>query len=107
MRRGLKIYFPGRSDMANADVAKTELGIDLPAHEASYAGFVALAENVAVHVINIMLMLVLWGIEGHPFVALIGFFLNLAASAAGVATGTAWRLPAGVFVLLGVLCILL
>jgi hypothetical protein len=96
-----------QADMAHANLAKTEIGIDLPAHEASYAGFVTLAENVAVHVINIILLLVLWGVEGHPFVALIGFFLNIAASAAGIATGSGWRLPAGVFVLLGVLCILL
>ncbi len=93
--------------MENAGLAKTELGIDLPAHEASYSGFVSLAETVTVHVLNIVLMLVLWGIEGHPFVALFGFFLNIAATAVSVATGMGWRLPAGVFVLLGALCILL
>ena len=92
--------------MANADVAKTELGIDLPAHEASYAGFVTMSENVAVVVVNILLLLVLWGLKGHPYLALVGFFLNLGASAAGIATGTGWRIPAAVFVLLGALCIL-
>lgn len=93
--------------MDNAGVAKTEYGIDLPAHEASYAGFVSLAETTTVHILNIVLMLILWGIEGHPFVALFGFFLNLVATAISVATGMGWRLPAGVFVLLGALCILL
>jgi hypothetical protein len=93
--------------MENAGVAKTEIGIDLPAHQASYASFVSLAEVVTVHVLSIILLLVLWGIEGHPWVALLGFFINIAAAAAAVPTGLGWRLPAGVFVLLGVLCILL
>jgi hypothetical protein len=92
--------------MEHAGVAKTEIGIDLPAHQASYASFVSLAEIVTVHVLNIMLLLVLWGLEGHPFIALLGFFLNIAATAAAAPTGLGWRLPAGVFVLLGLLCIL-
>jgi len=93
--------------MDNAGVVKSDLGVDLSAHEQTYAGFVALTENVTVHIINIILLLVLWGIEGHPFVALLGFLLNIAASAASAALGLSWRLPAAVFVLLGALCILL
>ncbi len=93
--------------MENAGVSKSDLGVDLPAHEATYSGFISLTENVTVHVLNIVLLLVLWGIEGHPFVALLGFILNIAASAASAAMGLGWRLSAGVFVLLGVLCILL
>ena len=93
--------------MDNAGVVKGDLGVDLPAHEATYAGFIALTENVTVHIINIVLLLLIWGIEGHPFVALFGFFLNIAASAASFAMGLGWRLPAAVFVLLGVLAILL
>ena len=36
----------------------------------------------------------LWGLEGHPFVALIGFILNIAATALGGVTGLGWRLTA-------------
>ena len=93
--------------MDNAGVAKSDLGVDLPAHEATYAGFVSLTENVTVHVVNIVLLLLIWGIEGHPYVALFGFLLNIAASAASGMMGLGWRLPAVVFVLLGVLAILL
>ncbi|MDE3175822.1 MAG: aa3-type cytochrome c oxidase subunit IV [Pseudomonadota bacterium] len=91
----------------HAGVAKADLGIDLPAHEETYAGFVSLTENLTVHLLNIVLLLVLWGLEGHPFVALVGFILNIAASALAGITGLGWRLPAGVFVLLGLACIVL
>jgi Bacterial aa3 type cytochrome c oxidase subunit IV len=91
----------------HAGVAKADIGIDLPAHEQTYAGFVSLTENITVHILNIVLLLVLWGLEGHPFVALIGFILNIAASALAGPTGLGWRLPAGVFVLLGLACIIL
>ena len=64
-----------------AGVAKVDLGLDLPAHEETYAGFVHLTENITLHILNIILLLVLWGLEGHPFVALIGFILNIAATA--------------------------
>ena len=87
--------------------AKGDLGVDLAAHEQSYAGFVSLTENITVHVLNIVLMLVLWGLEGHPFVALIGFILNIAASALGALTGLGWRLPAALFVVLGLAAIVL
>ncbi len=93
--------------MDNAGVVKADLGVDLPAHEETYAGFVSLTENAVVHVINIILLLLIWGIEGHPFVALIGFVLNIVASAASGALGLSWRLPAVVFGLLGVLAIIL
>jgi hypothetical protein len=93
--------------MDHAVAAKGDLGIDLPAHEQTYAGFINLTENVTVHVLNIVLMLVLWGLEGHPFVALIGFILNIAASALGGLTGLGWRLPGALFVLLGLACIVL
>jgi hypothetical protein len=91
----------------HAGVMKSDLGVDLAAHEETYAGFVHLTENVTVHILNIVLMLVLWGIEGHPFVALLGFVLNIAASALGALTGLGWRLPAGLFVLLGLAAIVL
>ncbi len=91
----------------HAGVAKADLGVDLPAHEETYAGFVGLTENLTVHVLNIILLLVLWGLEGHPFVALVGFILNIIATALGALTGLGWRLAAGLFVLLGLACIVL
>jgi hypothetical protein len=91
----------------HAIAAKADLGVDLAAHEETYAGFVSLTEILIVHILNIILMLVLWGLEGHPFVALLGFILNIAATALGGVTGLGWRLPAGVFVLLGLACIVL
>ncbi len=93
--------------MDHAVEAKGDLGVDLPAHEQTYAGFVSLTENVTVHVLNIVLLLVLWGLEGHPFVALLGFVLNLAALALGGLTGLGWRLSAALFVLLGLAAIVL
>jgi hypothetical protein len=91
----------------HAVMEKADLGVDLAAHEETYAGFVALTENLTIHILNIILLLVLWGLEGHPFVALIGFVLNIAATALAGLTGLGWRLPAGVFVLLGLACIVL
>jgi hypothetical protein len=91
----------------HASVAKADLGIDLAAHEETYAGFVGLTENLTVHVLNDILLLVLWALEGHPFVALIGFILNIAATALGGLTGLGWRLPGALFVLLGLACIVL
>ncbi len=93
--------------MDHAVAAKGDLGIDLPAHEQTYAGFVSLTENLTVHILNIVLLLVLWGLEGHPFVALLGFILNIAATALAGITGLGWRLPAGLFVLLGLAAIVL
>lgn len=91
----------------HASVAKADLGIDLAAHEETYAGFVGLTENLTVHVLNIVLLLVLWTLEGHGFIALIGFVLNIAASALAGLTGLGWRLPGALFVLLGLACIVL
>ena len=66
-----------------------------------------MTENIAVHVLNIVLLLVLWTLKGHGFLAFIGFLLNIAASALAGPTGLGWRLPAAVFVLLGLACIVL
>ena len=52
-------------------------------------------------------MLVLWGLEGHGFVALVGLVLALVAATVGGLTGYGWRVLAPVFVLLGLACIVL
>jgi hypothetical protein len=92
---------------SQAGVAKADLGVDLSAHEETYSSFVHLTENITVHILNIVLLLVLWGLEGHPFVALLGFVLNIAATAIGGLTGLGWRLPGALFVLLGLAAIIL
>jgi hypothetical protein len=91
----------------HAGAAKVDLGVDLSAHEETYAGFVGLTETLTVVTLNLILLLVLWGLEGHPFVALIGFIVNMAAAALALMTGLGWRLPAALFVLLGLACIVL
>ncbi len=91
----------------HAGVAKADLGVDIAAHEETYSEFVALTEVAIPVLLNIILLLVLWGLKGHGFVALIGFILNILAAALAGVTGLGWRLPVGVFVLLGLACIVL
>lgn len=81
--------------------------MDMAAHESTFAGFVALTETVVAVLACVLLMLVLWGLEGHGFVALVGFVLTLVAAAVGGLTGMGWRVVAPVFVLLGLACIVL
>jgi hypothetical protein len=87
-------------------VATLDSGLDLPAHEETYSAFVALVQTVGLHVLCVVLLLVLWGIEGHGIVALIGFVLACAAAAIGGLTGLGWKMVAPVFVLIGLACIL-
>jgi aa3 type cytochrome c oxidase subunit IV len=93
------------ADIHGAATADDDM--DLPAHEATYAEFLALVQLVIVVLLCHLLLLVLWGLEGHPFVALIGFILTLAAAAIGGLTGLGWKSVAPIFVLLGLACIVL
>jgi hypothetical protein len=52
-------------------------------------------------------LLVLWGLEGHPIVALIGFILTIVSAVVGALTGLGWKSVAPIFLLLGLLCIVL
>ena len=88
-------------------LAAVDGGMDMPAHEATYAGFVALTETSVVTLLCIVLELVLWGLEGHGAVALIGFILTIGAAAFGGMSGLGWRAVVPVFVLLGLACIVL
>ena len=88
-------------------VATADSGMDMPAHEATYAGFIALAEMTTIALLCILLELVLWGLEGQGAIALIGFVLTIGAAAFGGLTGLGWRAVAPVFVLLGLACIVL
>ncbi len=81
--------------------------MDMAAHESTYAAFIALTETVVSVLVCTILMLVLWGIEGHGFVALIGLILTLLAATVGALTGMGWRVVAPILVLLGLACIVL
>jgi len=80
---------------------------DLAEHESTYAAFVGMTEVAVALLLCIVLCLVLWGLEGHGFVALIGVIVAHVAAAAGAATGYRWRAVAPVFVLLGLAAIVL
>ena len=88
-------------------LAAVDGGMDMPAHEATYAAFLALTETTVVTLICILLELVLWGLEGHGFVAGIGFVLTGVAAVFGSMTGLTWRAVLPVAVLLGLASIVL
>ncbi len=81
--------------------------MDMAERESTFAAFVALTETVVAVLLCVLLTLVLWGLEGHGFVALVGLILTFAAAAVGGLTGMGWRVVAPVFLLLGLACIVL
>jgi hypothetical protein len=91
----------------HSPVATADGDLDLAEHVSTYASFVALTGTTIATLVCILLTLVLWGLEGHGGVALIGFVLTLAAAAFGGLTGANWRAVAPVVVLLGLACIVL
>ena len=91
----------------NHGVATAGSGMDMAAHEETYTQFIALTQNVGTFVLCIVLCLVLWGLEGHGFVALIGFILASAGAAVGGLTGLGWKTVLPVFALLGLAAIVL
>ena len=93
--------------MADDHGAAADDGMDLAAHESTYEGFIAATEITVVYVLSIVLMLVLWGIEGHGFVALLGFILASAAAAIAATLNLGWRAGMPVFLLLGLAAIVL
>jgi hypothetical protein len=98
----------GRETMAdNHGVATADDDMDLPAHEATYVQFLATVQLVIVVLICHMLLLVLWGLQGHPIVALIGFILTMISATVGALTGLGWKSVAPIFLLLGLACIVL
>ena len=92
---------------ANHGAATVSSGMDMEAHEATYTQFIELTKTTTFVVLNIVLLLVLWGIEGHGGVALIGLILNFVAAALAGFTGQGWKMVAPLFVLLGLACIVL
>jgi hypothetical protein len=88
-------------------VATADDVMDMPAHQETYADFLALTEVSVVSLLCVLLLLVLWTLKGDGGVALIGFFLTLAAAGFGGVSGLSWRAVLPVFVLLGLACIVL
>jgi hypothetical protein len=94
--------------MASNDhaVAADESG-DLAAHESTYAAFVGLTEVAVGLLLCIVLCLVIWGLEGHGFVALVGLIVACAAAAVGSVAGYGWRALTPIIFLLGLASIVL
>ncbi len=92
---------------SNDHAAAADDAGDLAAHESTFAAFVALTEVVVALLFCIILCLVLWGLEGQGFVALVGLIVACVAAAVGSVAGYGWRAVAPVFVLLGLASIVL
>ncbi len=90
----------------NSGAAKIDIGVDLNAHEKMYDSFIALTQNITALLLCIVLLLLLWGIEGHGGLALIGLVVAAIASVLGSFTDKGWKLVVPVFLLIGLVCIL-
>jgi len=97
----------GAWEMATDHGAAVDGGMDMAAHEGTYSQFIELTKTTSFFVLNIVLLLVLWGLEGHGFLAIIGLILNFAAAAIAGLTGQGWKILAPLFALLGLACIVL
>lgn len=64
----------------------TATGNDLPAHEASYEGFVRFATVGTIHLICIVLGLAVGGVMGHWFLALVAFLIAIIGMIPALAT---------------------
>ena len=82
-------------------------GMDMPAHEATYAQFVSMTETISAYIICIVLCLVIWGLEGYGLIALAGFIVATVGLAAGVLSGLGWKTVAPIAGLLGLAAIVL
>ena len=80
---------------------------DLAAHESTYAAFVALTEVAVALLLCVVLCLVLWALEGHGFVALVGMIVACVAAAVGSMAGYGWRALMPIILLLGLASIVL
>ncbi len=87
--------------------ATVDDGMDMPAHEDTYSTFIGLVEIVVTLVLCIILLLVLWGLEGNAILALIGFIVTLGAGAIGGLTGLGWKAVLPVAALLAIGCVVL
>jgi len=80
---------------------------DFAEHESTYEGFIKATEIALFYILSIVLLLLIWGIEGHGGIALIGFIAASLAALAGAVLNLGWRAGAPVFALIGLAAILL
>jgi len=92
---------------SNNHAAAADQSGDLAAHESTYAAFVGLTEIAVGLLLCIVLCLVLWSLEGHGFVALVGLIVACAAAAVGSVAGYGWRALTPIIFLLGLASIVL
>ena len=82
--------------------------MDYAEHERTYKGFILFTEVGTVACLNIVLVLLIWGIKHSGGWALIGLLMTLAAGGLGaLAPNLSWRPGAVVLVLLGLLAAIL
>ena len=91
--------------MADNHAGASDDVMDMPAHEEMYKNFLAMTEIGIVTILCIVLLLIIWTLEGHGGVALIGFFVTLVSAVIGGLTGLTWRAILPVFLLLGLVAV--
>lgn len=83
----------------------TATGNDYPEHEHTYESFVRTATVATLFVVNIVVVLAIWGVAGHWLVALGMFVIALLAALYGLASG--WNIPGIVAIVLSLLALLM
>jgi ATP/ADP translocase len=83
----------------------TATGNDYPEHEHTYESFVRSVTVGTLFVINIVVVLAIWGVAGHWLTALGMFVVALLAGLYGLASG--WNIPGVVSIVLGLLALLM
>jgi hypothetical protein len=91
----------------NHDATTADDADDYAEHEATYVAFLGLTEVVISFLLCVVLCLVLWGLEGHGFVAFFGLVLAVIAAVLGAMSGLSWRAVAPIAVVLGLAAIVL
>jgi hypothetical protein len=81
----------------------TATGNDYAEHEHTYEAFVSSAVVGTLFVLNVVVVLAIWGVAGHWLVALGIFVIAIAAAILGVATGS--NVPGIVSLVLGLLAL--
>ena len=83
----------------------TATGNDYPEHEHTYESFIRTVTVSTLFVINIVVVLAIWGVAGHWLVALGMFVIALLAAVYGVASG--WNIPGVVSIVLALFALLM
>ncbi|MBO0755378.1 MAG: aa3-type cytochrome c oxidase subunit IV [Bradyrhizobiaceae bacterium] len=80
-------------------------GNDYPQHVHTYESFVRTVTVATLFVVNVVVVLAIWGVAGHWLVALGMFVVALLASLYSVASGS--NIPGVVSIVLGLLALLM